>query len=113
MPGLTHTQPARGVQLQALGTLAAEGASSVEAAPVQTEAGEGLAFVHIWAVEGKTEREGWRPLVIPLGVGKPRLSLGRKEGALARILGELRKRSSSQGGKISVSISKDSREDPQ
>lgn len=47
--GLTHAQPACGIQRQALGALTAEGASRVEAASIGTYPGEDLTFVHIWA----------------------------------------------------------------
>lgn len=66
--GLTHAQPARGVQRQALGALTAEGASRVEAASIGTDPGEDLAFVHIWAgreketvVLGEVGRNGASP----------------------------------------------------
>lgn len=45
--GLTHAQPARGVQRQALWTLAAEGTGSVVAAPVGTDPKEDLTLIHI------------------------------------------------------------------
>lgn len=76
---LTHTQPARGIQCQALRTLAVEGASSIVAAPVGTDPREDLTLIHIWAVAAR-RGEGWRlPGAAPLGLGSPKLSLGRWE----------------------------------
>lgn len=81
--GLTHAQPARGIQRQAVGALAAEGASSVEAVPVGTDPGEDLAFIYIWA--GTEQEEGkawscssgtWDSQVVPWEVGRNRASLG-------------------------------------
>lgn len=76
--GLTHAQPARGVQRQALGTLAAEGAGSVEALPIGTDPGEDLALVHIWAGTEKEERQGLE--LLPWGSRTPRLPLQRWGG---------------------------------
>lgn len=44
---LTHAQPARGIQRQTPGTLAAEGAGRVETASIGTEAGEGFTLIDI------------------------------------------------------------------
>lgn len=109
--GLTHAQPACGVQRQALGTLAAEGAGGVEATPIETDAGEHLALVHIWVVADKGRDEGWG---LPgAGSSGPKLSLGRWQGTVpASGAGALWGRPGYQDGE-SLSISKDFREGPQ
>lgn len=111
-PGLTHAQPARGFQHQALWTLAAEGPGSVDTTPVGTDSGEGLTLVHIWVAGSKGggkaggSREG-------KGAGWPfprglKLSLGRKEGDGDRDWG-LSRRPGDQGGRMAVPIVIDSR----
>lgn len=106
--GLTHAQPARGVQRQALGALAAEGAGSVEALPIGTDPGEDLALVHIWAGTEKEDSKGWS--CSPGGSGHPGCPCrGGKEQCQPWGLGSLRGRPGYQGGGISVSTSKDFR----
>ena len=103
---LTHTQPASGVQRQALGTLAAEGAGGVEAVPVGTDPGEDFALIHIWAVVDKEERTGLQaPRSGPLG---HHLVLGEEGGGSASLGGSLGSPGAEEGE--SVLISEDFRE---
>ena len=81
-PALTHAQPARGIQRQALKTLAVEGASGVEAAPIGTDPREDLTLIHIWAAAGKEERQGLEaPRSCSPGASGHHVVLGEGEGA--------------------------------
>lgn len=77
------------------------------AAPVGTDPREDLTLIHIWAVAAR-RGEGWRlPGAAPLGLGSPKLSLGRwEETQPASRAGESLGRFGYKEGGVSVSISK-------
>lgn len=54
--GLTRAQPAHGVQHEALGTPAVEGAGGVAAAPIGIDPRKDLTLIHIWEVASTEDR---------------------------------------------------------
>lgn len=112
-PALTHAQPARGIQRQALKTLAVEGASGVEAAPIGTDPREDLTLVHIWAAADKEERQGLEtPRSCSRGASGHHVVLGEGEGAVPASGWQIA-RKTQVPRRENVSISNDFREGPQ